>query len=543
GFTSAVDDMLCFNKQSSQFAEASQFSGSVTVTAPGYQLYRVYIGRKEISGGGSIVVYLDNYDSSYSTNIPTRTTYDGIGVAGVIYNEEDTLPPEPNVMTWATAPTATGPMTITMTATTATDDSPPVLYYFECTTDGDANSGWQVSPTYVASGLNPSTEYSFRVRARDSSAAQNMTDWSSTESETTDPPDTTPPTPNPMTWLTVPTATGPYSITMTATTATDATSPPVQYYFECTTDGSKTSGWQSSATYSPSGLNPLTLYSFRVKARDSYTTPNETGWSSTLSATTQAQPTNITLLGSWVTGTSHTKESGGNRALIFIAHGERAGTMNLSGVTYGGQAMTKVLERSVGSGSPTTYAYVVAYILKEAGVAAATSGTFVPTWDTTPTEVSYASVFLGSVDQTTSIGASASNSSTTSGNVTITTSALTTNNGDMVVLGATCGNAGNYTVNNGFTKGYENDMASSTGTAGHKSATGASETPSVTHNSANRQVIIGFVVQSGGGGIPGDLNDDMKVDFIDFAILGEEWLTTYDIDTLADMANNWLYGT
>jgi glucuronoarabinoxylan endo-1,4-beta-xylanase len=41
---------------------------------------------------------------------------------------------------------------------------------------------------------------------------------------------------------------------------------------------------------------------------------------------------------------------------------------------------------------------------------------------------------------------------------------------------------------------------------------------------------------------PGDLNNDLKVDFIDFAILGQGWQTTFDIYTLADIADNWLYG-
>ena len=85
GIRSSFDsnDMLCFNKQSSQFADAAQFSSPVTVTGTGVQLYRIYIGRKEVSGGSSIVVYLDNYDGSF-TNGPTRTTYDGVGVASVI---------------------------------------------------------------------------------------------------------------------------------------------------------------------------------------------------------------------------------------------------------------------------------------------------------------------------------------------------------------------------------------------------------------------------------------------------------------------------
>jgi hypothetical protein len=78
-----ADNMLCFNKQSSQFADATQFSDSVTVTGTGVQLYRVYIGRKAASGGTPIVVYLDDYDSSFA-NRPARTTYDGVGVASVI---------------------------------------------------------------------------------------------------------------------------------------------------------------------------------------------------------------------------------------------------------------------------------------------------------------------------------------------------------------------------------------------------------------------------------------------------------------------------
>lgn len=100
--------------------------------------------------------------------------------------------------------------------------------------------------------------------------------------------DTTPPTPNPMTWAVVPTAPGPYSITMTATTASDPSG--VEYYFECLTAGGHSSAWQSAPTYTDSGLNPSTSYTYRVKARDKYIYPNETGWSSEQSAVTQALP-------------------------------------------------------------------------------------------------------------------------------------------------------------------------------------------------------------------------------------------------------------
>ncbi|MBN1788390.1 MAG: PASTA domain-containing protein [Sedimentisphaerales bacterium] len=98
---------------------------------------------------------------------------------------EDNNAPVPDPLVWASVPTATGSGTITMTATTATDDTSSVEYYFECTTDANADSGWQADTTYVASGLNPSTSYTFRVKARDLSSNHNETGWSTAESATT----------------------------------------------------------------------------------------------------------------------------------------------------------------------------------------------------------------------------------------------------------------------------------------------------------------------------------------------------------------------
>ena len=307
-------------------------------------------------------------------------------------------------------------------------------------------------------------------------------------------PDANAPEPDPMTFFSVPTATGSSTITMTATTASDDT-PPVLYYFECTNDAGKSSSWQTSTTYTAQGLTPLTQYTFRVRARDSYTTPNYTGWSDPASAITLPPPTNIEIIGSWATGLSHAEESGYSRALIFITHAEDDVAITLNSVTYGGQTMTPVVERVTGTSGYR--AYVAAYILDDDGIDAATSGTIFPNWATTPENVSYASVFLGSVDQTTPVGATASNSTTNPTPNPITTSALATDDGDMVIDAAVCGNSGDYTLLNGFTEApFEHDMGSSTGADGYKSATGANETPSAQHNSVNRQAIIGFVVQA-----------------------------------------------
>ena len=308
-------------------------------------------------------------------------------------------------------------------------------------------------------------------------------------------PDTTPPSPDPMNWASYPSATGSSTITMTATTATDTESPPVRYYFECTTDGSKTSGWQSGSTYVASGLTPSTLYSFRVKARDSAPALNETGWSSTQSATTEAPGTDVEIVGSWELGTSHTKESGINRALILVVHAEHDAATSITSVTYGGQPMTKINDIIVGT---SWRAYVAAYVLDEAGVNTATGGTFSVNWSATPSYVAYSSVFLQNVNQTAPIGVYASNSTASSTPNPIATSPLVTSDGDMVILGATSGNSGSYTLQNDFIEGNDQSFGSTaTGVTGYKPATGISEIPSAQHSGPNRQVIIGFVVKGG----------------------------------------------
>jgi hypothetical protein len=96
----------------------------------------------------------------------------------------DTAPPSPDPMTWATVPYATGTTSISMTATTATDTS-GVEYFFECTAGGGNNSAWQDSATYQDTGLSPSTQYTYRVQARDKSTGQNATAFSGEASATT----------------------------------------------------------------------------------------------------------------------------------------------------------------------------------------------------------------------------------------------------------------------------------------------------------------------------------------------------------------------
>ena len=94
----------------------------------------------------------------------------------------DMTPPDPNIMTWASEPNAVaGTNSITMTATTATDEN-GVEYYFKNVTLPTHNSTWQPSPTYVDTELQPGTEYTYQVKARDLSPNKNETQYSAAAS-------------------------------------------------------------------------------------------------------------------------------------------------------------------------------------------------------------------------------------------------------------------------------------------------------------------------------------------------------------------------
>jgi RHS repeat-associated protein len=169
-----------------------------------------------------------------------------------------------------------------MTATTGSDASGPVEYYFDETSgnSGGSDSSWTTNPVYSDTGLTPDTEYTYTVQMRDS--VPNTGAASTPANATT--PDNTPPTPDPMQWSVEPYhASDTPSITMVATEASDP--KDVEYYFECYLGGGADSAWQTSRIYTDINLSDGTTYRYRVKARDKSTNQNETGWSSSPSAT------------------------------------------------------------------------------------------------------------------------------------------------------------------------------------------------------------------------------------------------------------------
>jgi GH35 family endo-1,4-beta-xylanase len=247
----------------------------------------------------------------------------------------------------------------------------------------------------------------------------------------------------------------------------------------------------------------------------------------------------VGTLGSWATGTTHAKEPGTDRALVFIAHARHTAATSLNSVTYGGQAMTKAVEKLTSSGSTRTY--TAAFILNDAGITAASGTTFVPTWSVTPATTAYGSVFFANVNQSELTGAKAADEIATG--TLVTTPRLATHPGDMVIGAATNSATGSYTMNNSFTEVNEFTMTSADAVEGYKDANGADEIPSMTHSTSNnRQTAIGFVVVrapanefvlsecadvlAAGYGLTSDIHPDCYVNYEDLKIITDHWLNT-----------------
>jgi chitodextrinase len=165
----------------------------------------------------------------------------------------DTAPP--------TAPTnlvaaSKNSVSVTLSWTASTDDTGVIAYdvYRGSTLDGTTTA-----TTYKATGLTPSTAYSFTVKARD--AWGNASSASAALSVTTSPPDTTPPS--------VPTGLTAVSVTATSAALTWAASTDdvgvVAYDLY---NGGTLAGSPTTTSFTVTGLSPSTSYSFTVRARD-----------------------------------------------------------------------------------------------------------------------------------------------------------------------------------------------------------------------------------------------------------------------------------
>jgi hypothetical protein len=193
----------------------------------------------------------------------------------------DDIPPTPDPMTWATEPYELNTSQIRMVATTASDPTTPIAYYFDFTTSptggpGGSDSGWIGSTDYTDSGLGTNHEYGYRVKARD--GGYNETGYSSTSYDYTDIE-----TPTGITFGTI----GTTSIQARASgTFSGLTRDNSGLYIENETMGAG-SGWKQNNNYwTSSGLSPNTKYGFRAIARNG--DANQTKWSRTSASYTLA---------------------------------------------------------------------------------------------------------------------------------------------------------------------------------------------------------------------------------------------------------------
>ncbi|MHC4395735.1 MAG: DNRLRE domain-containing protein [Planctomycetota bacterium] len=363
-----------------------------------------------------------------------------------------------------------------------------VYFGTDSTPDSGEDQGNQTATTYEPGTMTDDTTYYWRIDEINANGTTTGTVWTFT----TEDPGSLPGTasnPSP--------ANSAVSVSISAdlswTEGAGSTSSNVYFGTDPTPDSGELQGNQTATTYDPGTLTNDTTYYWRIDEINATGTTTGSLWS----FTTVAAPTGeVGIIGSWVSGTTHAEQAGSNRALIFIAHAESsADTSDLGSVTYGGQSMTKVVERNM---HYSYSAYTCAFILDEAGIDAATSGTFSPSWNTSPSGTpAYTSVFLENVNQATLFGDNSTGGSTTT---TAQTSALSNNNGDMVILAATCGNDAAYTTINSFIEAIEVAPSSADGIGGYIECTGTDVTPGVSHTNVNRQSIIGFVVKAGENG-------------------------------------------
>lgn len=166
-----------------------------------------------------------------------------------------------------------------------------------------------------------------------------------------------PPSPDPMTWASAPYGASSSSISMTATIASDPTGP-INYYLDFYSSptggtGGTDSGWQTSSSYTDSGLNANHRYGYRVRARDGNNFA--TNYSSITYAYTLANVpigssfTNITL-----TSIQANWSSNGNPSWT-----EYLCETNISGVTVSSGWITSTSWLCTGLSCGTSYSFSV----------------------------------------------------------------------------------------------------------------------------------------------------------------------------------------
>jgi len=177
----------------------------------------------------------------------------------------DTDPPTPDPLTWSTEPYETSSSSITMVASIANDETPPISYHFNETTgnSGGTDSSWQSGDyNYTDNDLSENTQYGYEVKARDSNTTPNEGGYSTPFSyEYTD---VDPPTNEELTFTSDVTW-----VNATVAQPPNPTSDSTASYFNWVTGGTTNSGWQNGIYYhNRTGLSENNEYGVQVRYRN-----------------------------------------------------------------------------------------------------------------------------------------------------------------------------------------------------------------------------------------------------------------------------------
>lgn len=209
--------------------------------------------------------------------------------------------------------------------------------------------------------------------------------------------------------------------------------------------------------------------------------------------------TPVVLLDTWTTGTTKPKAAGAKRLLVATVVGEIGVMDNLTDIslTYGGQAMNKIVSTSEGTTAFGNFSYI--FTLDEAGIAAADeTGAFVPSWTTTaPAGYDLFSAFFGKVDQDTPV----SDTSFVHLNGTLVAApAVNAAFGDLVLMSvAFAGQPRTPTYETGFTEILKNPNGQSWGSGiiAFKEGDGTEVIPSITNSNGERAALTAIVLNGG----------------------------------------------
>lgn len=152
--------------------------------------------------------------------------------------------------------TAVSPTSVSLAWNTSTDDSGSFFYVLYANNAVVANAS-MTATTATLSGLNPSTTYTFRIRARDQ--ALNWSGYSNAATATTLPANTPPDAP-----VLSAVSVGPTHIALSWTAPANG-APPFRYWIW--RDGVQLISWHQTNSVTFHGLDPGTTHTYTVQAR------------------------------------------------------------------------------------------------------------------------------------------------------------------------------------------------------------------------------------------------------------------------------------